>query len=129
MNNRLLPMVMLVCLLLSACGPAATPSPTPEPPKPAAVPPTATSVPPAATAVPPTKAPTATAVPATPTAAAPKPKHADLIQKYEGPKTCAACHPNAAKDVAVSLHYQQQALPQFVKDWQKGQMAGMMVSF
>jgi hypothetical protein len=55
--------------------------------------------------------------------------HATGISKYDGAQTCLACHPEAAKEVAVSLHYQQQAEPQFLKDWPKGQMAGMMLSY
>ena len=58
-----------------------------------------------------------------------KTNHADLISKYEGTKTCLACHEQMAKDVAVSLHYQQQAGVPYVKDWPKGQNAGMMVSY
>ncbi len=55
--------------------------------------------------------------------------HATGISKYDGPQTCLTCHPEAAKEVAASLHYQQQAAPQFLKDWPTGQVAGMMVSY
>ena len=66
---------------------------------------------------------------AVPQMAAAKTNHADLISKYEGTKTCLACHEQTAKDVAVSLHYQQQAGVPYVKDWPKGQNAGKMVSY
>ena len=55
--------------------------------------------------------------------------HAPLIAKYEGTKTCLACHKNAGKEAAESLHYQQQAQPRFLKDWPTDQPAGMMVSY
>ncbi len=55
--------------------------------------------------------------------------HDDKISSYEGTKTCTGCHEKAAKDVAESLHYQQQAEPKFLVDWPKGKTAGMMVSF
>ena len=55
--------------------------------------------------------------------------HFDRISKYEGAKTCLSCHLKEAKEVAMSLHYQHQAEPQFLKDWPKGQSAGMMVSY
>ncbi len=55
--------------------------------------------------------------------------HADRIDTYEGTKTCLACHEQAAREVAVSLHYQQQGEVPYVKDWPKGQTAGMMVSY
>ena len=35
----------------------------------------------------------------------PIPDHAD-IEEYAGPETCLACHLNAGKEVAESLHYQ-----------------------
>lgn len=55
--------------------------------------------------------------------------HADKISSYEGTKTCAGCHPDSAKEVAESLHYQQEAEPKFLKDWPKGETAGMMRSY
>ena len=55
--------------------------------------------------------------------------HADRISRYEGARTCGTCHEQAAREVAVSLHYQQQAEVPYVKDWPKGQTAGMMVSY
>jgi hypothetical protein len=48
---------------------------------------------------------------------------------YEGPQTCRACHPDTFKDVAVSLHYQQMAEPQFLLGWPKGELAGQAWSF
>jgi hypothetical protein len=55
--------------------------------------------------------------------------HADRISVYEGPQTCRACHPDTFKDVAVSLHYQQMAEPQFLVGWPKGELAGQAWSF
>jgi hypothetical protein len=57
------------------------------------------------------------------------PSHADKITVYEGPRTCRACHQDAVKEVAVSLHYQQAAEPKFLVDWEKGNLAGMTFSF
>ena len=51
------------------------------------------------------------------------------IEKYEGTKTCLACHPNAAKEVAQSLHYQQRGQANFLKDWPTDKPVGMMVSY
>jgi hypothetical protein len=65
---------------------------------------------------------------ATAAAAVPNP-HADRLSRYDGPQTCLGCHPDAAKEVATSLHYQQRAEPQLLKGWPKGQTAGMMDSF
>ena len=58
-----------------------------------------------------------------------KPTHADRISTYKGTETCLTCHFKAAKEFVSSLHYQQQAEPQFVKDWPKGKLAGMMLSY
>lgn len=69
------------------------------------------------------------AVFAVPQMAAAKTSHVDLISKYEGTQTCLTCHEQNAKDVAVSLHYQQQAGVPYVQDWPQGQNAGMMVSY
>ena len=55
--------------------------------------------------------------------------HAPLIAKYEGAKTCLTCHKNAGKEVAESLHYQQQAQAKFLKDWPTDTPVGMMVSY
>ena len=55
--------------------------------------------------------------------------HADKISSYEGPQTCRACHENAVKEVAASLHYQQTGEPKFLVDWEKGVLAGMTLSF
>jgi hypothetical protein len=51
------------------------------------------------------------------------------LTTYEGPKTCATCHPKVSKEVAMSLHYQHAAEPKFVEGWGKGVLAGMMVNF
>jgi hypothetical protein len=58
-----------------------------------------------------------------------QPSHADKISLYEGPQTCRACHEEAVKDVATSLHYQQAAEPKYLVDWEKGNLAGMTLSF
>ena len=58
-----------------------------------------------------------------------QPSHAERISVYEGPQTCQACHPDTFKDVAVSLHYQQMAEPQFLVGWPKGELAGQAWSF
>ncbi len=58
-----------------------------------------------------------------------QPSHADRINLYEGPQTCRACHENAVKEVAASLHYQQAAEPKFLVGWEKGNLAGMTLSF
>lgn len=57
--------------------------------------------------------------------------HAEYVTRYEGPRTCtaAACHENAAKEVAESLHYQQRAVPRFLEGWEAGKLAGMMESY
>ena len=55
--------------------------------------------------------------------------HTPLIAKYEGAKTCLACHENVGKEVAESLHYQQQAQAKFLKDWPADSPVGMMVNY
>jgi len=57
------------------------------------------------------------------------PSHADRISSFEGPQSCAPCHANAAREVAVSLHYQQGLEPQFLIGWEKGKLAGQLSSF
>ena len=57
------------------------------------------------------------------------PSHEGKITVYEGPQTCRACHQDAVKEVATSLHYQQAAEPKFLVDWEKGNLAGMTFSF
>lgn len=69
------------------------------------------------------------AVVASATPALAQPAHMDRISRYEGPMTCLACHPESAKEVAASLHYQQQGEPQFLRGWPKGQSAGMMLTY
>ena len=51
------------------------------------------------------------------------------IEKYEGTRTCLECHDTLGKEVAMSLHYQLQAEPQFIEGWEKGKTAGMLVSY
>lgn len=51
------------------------------------------------------------------------------IASYEGTRTCAGCHQKQVKDVAISLHYQQQGPAPFLANAQQGQNAGMMVSY
>ena len=51
------------------------------------------------------------------------------ITGYDGPKSCAPCHPDAAREVTASLHYQQLAEPKFLAKWEKGMPAGMMKSY
>jgi hypothetical protein len=51
------------------------------------------------------------------------------LTSYEGSKTCAQCHPKVAKEVAMSLHYQQAAEPKYIDGWKKGELAGMMLSY
>jgi hypothetical protein len=55
--------------------------------------------------------------------------HVPLIVKYEGTKTCLGCHEKAGKDVAESLHYQQQAQAKFLKDSPADKTVGMMASY
>jgi hypothetical protein len=51
------------------------------------------------------------------------------LSSYEGPETCAMCHPNAGKEVAESLHYQHQAPPKFLDGADPNEPVGMLVSF
>lgn len=51
------------------------------------------------------------------------------IAAYDGTKTCAACHAKAVKDVARSLHYQQQGATPFLGEAGAACCAGMMVSY
>ncbi len=55
--------------------------------------------------------------------------HAPLIAKYEGTKTCLGCHEKTGREVAESLHYQQQAQAKFIKDSPTDKLVGMMVSY
>ncbi len=57
------------------------------------------------------------------------PSHAERISRYDGPQSCAPCHANAAREVAISLHYQQGLEPQFLVGWEKGKLAGQLSSF
>ncbi len=51
------------------------------------------------------------------------------IASYEGTRTCAGCHAGQVKDVAHSVHYQQQGAALFLAGGQQGKNAGMMVSY
>jgi hypothetical protein len=51
------------------------------------------------------------------------------ISEYTGPETCAMCHPTAAQEVAASVHYQQQAVPQLREGWPEGQLGGMFSTY
>lgn len=51
------------------------------------------------------------------------------ISDYTGPETCAMCHPNAAKEVAESVHYQHQAIPKYREGWPEGKPGGMYVTY
>jgi hypothetical protein len=55
--------------------------------------------------------------------------HTGDIKEYKGTATCLECHEKAGKEVAMSLHYQQQGPAPFLKDFPKDKTAGMMVSF
>ncbi len=57
--------------------------------------------------------------------AGPPPAH-QTIGEYTGPETCATCHPNAAREVAESLHYQQVAIASSHVPSQEGQQVGML---
>jgi hypothetical protein len=52
-----------------------------------------------------------------------------LITKFDGTKTCLECHKDMGKEVAVSLHYQQQGQAKFLKNWPAEKPVGMMVSY
>lgn len=56
-------------------------------------------------------------------------KHEKFVIKYEGTASCGRCHKEAVKNVVESLHYQQAAEPQFLEGWEKGKVAGMMVTY
>jgi len=51
------------------------------------------------------------------------------IASYEGTRTCAGCHAGQVKDVARSMHYQQQGPALFLAEGQQAENAGMMVSY
>ncbi len=55
--------------------------------------------------------------------------HTPLVTKYEGTKTCLGCHANTGKEVAESLHYQQQGQARLLKDWPSDKSVGMMASY
>jgi hypothetical protein len=51
------------------------------------------------------------------------------ITEYTGPETCGTCHPESAKEVAESVHYQHQAIPKFREGWPEGEPGGMLVTY
>jgi len=51
------------------------------------------------------------------------------ITQYDGPQTCATCHPAAAQEVVESLHYQQQGPVPFRMGWAPGKLGGMYVTY
>jgi hypothetical protein len=62
-------------------------------------------------------------------AEAPVPDAHGAIKEYKGPETCLTCHPNAGKEVAESLHYQQQGSAPFLDGFPQDKTAGMMVTY
>lgn len=58
----------------------------------------------------------------------PPPAH-QFISQYDGPQTCAMCHPQAPAQVARSVHYQQKAPAGPNVPGQQGQMVGMLESY
>ena len=119
-KNLVISALLVVALVLSACAPKATPTPTPVPPTPTPVPPTATSVPPTSTPVPPTPTPvppTPTPVPPTPTpppAAGPLPAPTgDTILKVTGDLTM----PNVGEECQLDADlFDQYAIEQTLDD-------------
>lgn len=51
------------------------------------------------------------------------------ITEYTGPETCALCHPDAALEVAESLHYQMQGNVPYREGWEEGNLGGMYVTY
>ena len=51
-----------------------------------------------------------------------------VISSYEGSSTCGMCHPDQARDVAASLHYQQRAVSTNVEG-EQGVVHGMMEDY
>lgn len=62
-------------------------------------------------------------------AQSPAPEAHGAIQEYKGPETCLACHPDAGKQAAESLHYQQQDYAPFLDGYPQDKKAGMMVTY
>jgi hypothetical protein len=57
------------------------------------------------------------------------PEAHQAITDFTGPETCAMCHPDAAREVAESVHYQQQAIPKFREGWPEGEPGGMYTTY
>ncbi len=51
------------------------------------------------------------------------------ISEYEGPQTCAECHPDAGREVAESVHYQQQSIAYYVEGAEPNKLYGMMSTY
>jgi hypothetical protein len=56
-------------------------------------------------------------------------KHENFVKSYTGTESCTMCHKEAAKGMSESLHYLQLGEPQFLVNWPKGKLAGMMDTF
>jgi len=61
--------------------------------------------------------------------ASPVPAAHGVIQDYEGPSTCAMCHPSAAQEVVESLHYQMSGEAPFRVGWEAGKLGGMSATY
>jgi hypothetical protein len=61
--------------------------------------------------------------------ASPAPAVHGVIQDYDGPGTCAMCHPNAAQEVVESLHYQMLGEAPFRVGWEAGMLGGMNATY
>ena len=57
------------------------------------------------------------------------PKEHLVLNDYDGPSTCAMCHPYAAKEVAVSIHYQQRSHISSRIELQKDKFVGMLENY
>ena len=53
----------------------------------------------------------------------------EAITEYTGPETCASCHMDDAREVAESLHYQQQGEVPFREGWEEDKLGGMYVTY
>lgn len=52
-----------------------------------------------------------------------------VIQQYDGPQTCATCHPGKPAEVARSAHYQQSAAAGPNVPGMQGQKVGMLEGY
>ena len=53
----------------------------------------------------------------------------EAISEYIGPETCASCHLDDARQVAESLHYQQQGQAPYREGWEEDKLGGMYVTY